>query len=120
MNARYERVISALEKGHAPVMRVFGNSMLPIIKSKSRLTFKATDDYQVGDVVMARVKGRIIDAHKITKIDEKGRCMISNNRGRENGWASRIFGRVVAVNGEPFGRSPGSERKLETEDSAVA
>ena len=96
--------MAALAKGQEPVMRVFGNSMLPIIKTRSRLTFKATNDYQVGDVVMARVRGRIIDAHKITKIDERGRCMIANNRGRENGWASQIFGRVVAVNGEPFGR----------------
>lgn len=96
--------MTALAQGQQPTMRVFGNSMLPLIKSKSKLTFAKTDDYQVGDVVMARVKGRIIDAHKITKIDDKGRCMIANNRGRENGWASQIFGRVVAVNGEPFGR----------------
>jgi SOS-response transcriptional repressor LexA len=101
---RYERVLAALEKGQEPAMRVFGNSMQPIIASKSKLTFKKTDDYEVGDVVMAKVKGRIIDAHKITKIDHEGRCMIANNRGRENGWASKILGRVIAVNGEPFGR----------------
>jgi len=101
---RYERVIAALEKGQTPTMRVFGNSMLPLIKSASKLTFKATNDYQVGDVVMAHVRGRTIDAHLITKIDAQGRFMIANNRGRENGWASRIYGRVIAVNGEPFGR----------------
>lgn len=101
---RYERVIESLAQGQQPTMRVFGNSMLPIIKSASKLTFAATNDYQVGDVVMAKVKGRVIDAHKITKIDENGRCMIANNRGRENGWASQIFGRVVAKNGEAFGR----------------
>ncbi len=96
--------MQALANNQKPTMRVFGNSMLPLIKSKSRLTFAATGDYQVGDVVMCRVRGRIIDAHKITKIDEKGRCMIANNKGRENGWASQIFGRVIAVNGEAFGR----------------
>jgi SOS-response transcriptional repressor LexA len=101
---RYERVMAALEDGQEPVMRVFGNSMRPIIKTKSKLTFKKTDDYQVGDVVMARVKGRIIEAHKITRIDGNGRCMISNNHGYENGWASQILGRVIAVDGKPFGR----------------
>ena len=105
---RYERVMAALAKGEHPTMRVFGNSMLPLIKTKSKLTFAATNDYQVGDVVMCKVKGRkgnrIIDAHKITKVDGQGRFMIANNRGRENGWATHIFGRVIAVNGEPFGR----------------
>ena len=89
-------------------MKVIGRSMLPLIKSHSKLTFRATDDYVVGDVVFCKVKGkkgsRFIDAHKITKIDSQGRCMIANNRGRENGWASQIYGRVIAVNGESFGR----------------
>ena len=112
---RYERVLAALSKGQQPTMRVFGNSMLPLIKSKSKLTFAKTDDYQVGDVVMCRVKGRMIDAHKITKIDSDGRHMIANNKGRENGWASQIFGRVIAVNEDPFGRpvaSPANEVNL--------
>lgn len=85
-------------------MKVFGRSMLPLIKSGAVLTFRRTDDYVVGDVVLSRVRGNLIDAHKITKIDETGRCMIANNRGRENGWASQIYGRVVANDGEPFGR----------------
>jgi SOS-response transcriptional repressor LexA len=102
---KYERVLSALERGEDASMKVFGNSMLPIIESGSELTFRRTDDYQVGDVVISRVKGRVIDAHKITKIDAQGRFMISNNKGWDNGWASRVFGRVILVNGRSFGRA---------------
>jgi hypothetical protein len=101
---KYERVVKALAASQTCKMKVFGRSMLPIIESGSKLTFQATNDYQVGDVVFCKVKGRYIDAHKITKIDSQGRFMIANNRGRENGWASQIYGRVVEVNGEPFGR----------------
>ena len=101
---RQERAIAALEKGQQPTMRVFGNSMRPLILNRSKLTYAKTDDYQVGDVVMCKVKGNFIDAHKITKIGADGRFMIANNRGRENGWTRTIYGRVVAVNGEPFGR----------------
>lgn len=102
--SNYDHAIEALEKGHEHTMKVFGNSMLPLIQSGSKLTFKATGDYEIGDIVFCRVKGRFIQAHQITKVDEKGRCMIANRRGRENGWASTIFGRVIAANGEAFGR----------------
>ena len=104
---RRERVLAALEKGERPKMRVFGNSMRPMILTKSVLTYAKTDDYQVGDVVICSVKGKPIDAHKITKINSDGRYMIANNRGRENGWTRRIYGRVIAVNGESFGRPIG-------------
>ncbi len=102
---KYKRVLAALNRGEDATMKVFGQSMKPTIKSGSKLTFRRTENYDVGDIVISRVRSRIIDAHKITRIDERGRCMIANNRGRENGWASQIFGRVIAVNGETFGRS---------------
>jgi SOS-response transcriptional repressor LexA len=80
-------------------MKGFGNSMMPIIKSGSLLTFKAADEYEIGDIVFCKIKGRWIDAHKITKKDEKGRCMIANNHGFENGWTTQIFGKVVEIEG---------------------
>ena len=101
---KYERAMEALNTTGFCEMKVFGNSMLPIIKSGSKLTFKKTDDYQVGDVCLSRVKGRYIDAHKITRIDAEGRYLISNNRGWDNGWTRQIFGRVIKVNGKSFGR----------------
>jgi hypothetical protein len=104
MNQRYQQAIDVLDAGQGHTMTVTGYSMVPLIYSKSKLTFRATNDYQVGDVVFCKVNGRLIDAHKITKVDASGRFMIGNNKGYENGWASQIFGRVIAVNGEAFGR----------------
>jgi SOS-response transcriptional repressor LexA len=104
---KYERTVEALDLGKDHTMKVFGQSMTPIIESGSALTFRKTDDYQVGDVVISKVKGRFIDAHKITKIDSEGRYLISNNKGWDNGWTRKVFGRVIAVNGEPFGRKTG-------------
>lgn len=101
---RYEDAVNCLKKGQDFTMQVFGRSMVPIIESGSKLTFRQTNDYRIGDVVLSRVKGRWVDAHKITKIDAHGRFMISNNRGHDNGWASKVFGRVIAIEGEPFGR----------------
>jgi len=101
---KYERVLAALERGEDATMKVFGQSMMPIIKSGSKLTFRRTNDYEVGDVVISRVRSRIIDAHKITKIDADGRYLISNNKCWDNGWTRKIFGRVIAIEGEPFGR----------------
>jgi len=101
---KYERVLSALERGEDATMKVFGHSMVPIIRSGSKLTFRRTDDYAIGDVVISRVASRVIDAHKITKVDADGRYLISNNKGWDNGWTRTVYGRVIAVNGEPFGR----------------
>ncbi|MGD9729891.1 MAG: S24 family peptidase [Nitrospiraceae bacterium] len=103
MNQRYERAIATLARGQDAQMRVFGNSMLPLIQTKSTVTLRRTNDYQVGDVVFVKVGGNIY-VHKITKVDEQGRYMIANNKGRENGWTSAVYARVIAVNGEPFGR----------------
>jgi len=77
--------------------KVFGQSMNPILESGSYLTFEKRAHYGVGDIVFCKVRGRYIDAHKITKIDSQGRYMISNNHGHDNGWTSQIFGKVIAA-----------------------
>jgi len=92
--ARLQQELSTVGEGK---MKGFGNSMMPIIKSGSLLTFKKADDYDIGDIVFCKVKGRYIDAHKITKKDAQGRCMIANNKGFENGWTTQIFGKVVDI-----------------------
>ena len=113
--SRYLKLRGALEDGESPTLRVGGSSMEPVIKNGSTLTWKKTDDYQIGDIVFCKVGKNWIDAHRITKIASDGRYMISNNKGWDNGWTRKIFGRVIAVNGIPFGRaieSPGDERDL--------
>ena len=95
--SKYERVRKELEEEGISKMRVFGNSMTPIIKSGSMLTFQKSDDYEVGDIVFCRLRGRFIDAHKITAKNPKRGYKISNNHGYDNGWAKQIYGKVVKI-----------------------
>ena len=88
------------EKGSIK-MKVHGNSMTPIIESGSLLTFVKSDKYEVGDIVFCKVKGRFIDAHKITKQSPEKGYMIANNHGWENGWTKQIFGKVTEIKGIP-------------------
>jgi SOS-response transcriptional repressor LexA len=94
---KYERLKGELEKDGTGKMKAFGQSMLPIIKSGSLLTFTKKEKYAVGDIVFCKVKGRYIDAHKVTKIDETKGYMIANNKGFENGWTKTIYGYVTDI-----------------------
>lgn len=101
--SKFERAVEVLRVGKDATMKVFGNSMMPLIESGSSVTIRNTKDYEVADVVVCKVKGRWM-VHKITRIASDGRYMISNNKGHDNGWTRQIYGRVIAVNNEPFGR----------------
>jgi SOS-response transcriptional repressor LexA len=92
---KYYRLMQELEDQNSGRMKCFGQSMRPILKSGSLLTFEKQDDYRIGDIVFCKVKGRFIDAHKITKIHPSRGFMIANNRGWENGWTKMIYGRAV-------------------------
>ena len=93
--SKYERLIEELTKEGTGKMTVFGNSMLPILKTGSLLTFEVKNEYNIGDIVLSKVKGRYIDAHKIVKKDNNKGYLIANNHGYENGWTKRVFGKVV-------------------------
>src|ERR1017187_3372806 len=95
---KYDRLKEELEKIGFGNMKVFGNSMLPIIKSGTLLTFIKSNVYEIGDIVFCKVKGRIIDAHKIIKKDLQKGYLIANNHGYENGWTKTIYGKVVPYN----------------------
>lgn len=92
---KFERLKLALETERTGKMKAFGQSMLPILKSGSLLTFERATDYQIGDIVFCKVKGRYIDAHKIVKTDKNKGFLIANNHGYENGWTKTVYGRVV-------------------------
>lgn len=94
---KYQRLKTELEKVGTGKMKAFGNSMLPILQSGSLLTFEKKENYEIGDIVFCKVKGRYIDAHKITKIDKNKGYMIANNHGWENGWTKTIYGKVINV-----------------------
>ena len=92
---KYERLKNELASAGIGKIKVFGNSMLPILKSGSVLTFIRTADYDVGDIVFCKVKGRYIDAHKVIKRDAGKGFLIANNHGWENGWTKTIYGKVI-------------------------
>ena len=94
---KYQRLIKELEENKTGKMKCFGNSMTPILKSGCLLTFEPKEEYEIDDIVFCKVKGRYIDAHKITKKDENKGYMIANNHGYENGWTKKVFGKVVNI-----------------------
>lgn len=102
--SRYHAMMHELAEKGSIKMKVHGNSMTPIIESGSLLTFVKSEKYEIGDVVFCKVKGRWIDAHKITKKSPDKGYMIANNHGWENGWTNHVFARVIEVNGLKFGR----------------
>ena len=99
---KYERLKSDLDIAGTGKLKAFGSSMLPILKNVSLLTFVKAEDYQIGDIVFCKVKGRYIDAHKIVKKDAGKGFLIANNHGFENGWTKIIYGKVIL--GEYQGR----------------
>lgn len=92
---KYERLKNELALPGTGKMKAFGNSMLPILKNGSLLTFEPAADYQIGDIVFCKVKGRYIDAHKIIKKDKSKGFLIANNHGFENGWTRIVYGKVI-------------------------
>lgn len=103
---RYQRLINELAATGKGVMQCRGNSMLPILTNPCVNHYEKEPSYAVGDIVFCRVKGRFIDAHKITASDGT-RYLISNNRGYNNGWTRTIYGRVVMTED-----SDGTQRRL--------
>lgn len=94
---KYLRLKDELDQSGSGKMKCFGNSMLPILKSGSLLTFVKSEIYKPGDIVFCKVKGRFIDAHKITKTDPNKGYMIANNHGFENGWTKTIYGKAITA-----------------------
>lgn len=95
---KYTTLQENLLKNGEGQMRVFGNSMIPLIYSGALLTYKTKANYEVGDIVFCKVRGRFVDAHKITKIEGNKGYLISNNHGFDNGWTKTIFGYVTNIN----------------------
>lgn len=92
---KHQRLIDDLESNGIGTMKCFGNSMKPILSNPSVCSYRKQTEYKVGDIVFCKVKGRYIDAHKITKVGADGQYMIANNYGFENGWTKIIYGKVI-------------------------
>ena len=92
---KYERLKAELDEAGTGKMKCFGNSMIPILYTGCELTFIKQEDYEIGDIVFSKVKGRWIDAHKIVQKDLKRGYLIANNHGHINGWTHQIFGKAI-------------------------
>ena len=95
--------IEKLQRGEAVKLRPHGGSMTPIIKSGQLVTLEPSpglDGLAVGDVVLAKVRGKV-RLHKISAINHiTGLVEISNNKGRINGWCggrSDVYGIMTKV-----------------------
>ncbi len=92
---KYLFLIQELKEKSTGKMTCFGNSMTPIFKSGATLTFKVQAEYDIGDIVFCKVKGRYVDAHLITKKNSRRGYLISNNHGQDNGWTHTIYGKAI-------------------------
>jgi hypothetical protein len=96
-----DNAIKELLAGNTVQIRPKGNSMRGRIESGALVTIApcAPGDLVNGDVVLAKVKGRIY-LHLVAGIAfAKKRLMflIKNNKGRINGWTGIIYGKVIKV-----------------------
>ena len=92
---KYERLKQDLEQHGSGTMKCFGNSMTPILQNATLNFYEVKTEYEVGDIVFCKVKGRYIDSHLITKKSHDGRYLISNNHGHDNGWTRTVYGKVI-------------------------
>lgn len=103
MNSYVTAVIESLQSGDdIPSYREGGNSMTPIIKSRTPVTLRPILDprrLRKGDIVLTTVGGSTF-THLISAV-AKGRVQIRNNHGRVNGWTpyTKVYGIVTAIDG---------------------
>jgi hypothetical protein len=108
-----DRHITLLKVGKTVSFRPKGNSMLPRIKSGQLVTVQPVfqdalsqireDCPKPGDIVLCEV-GRAQYLHFVTAVENNldqasmsRRYRISNAHGRINGWTTKVYGIVTAV-----------------------
>lgn len=96
-----DAAIKELQAGNEVQIRPRGNSMKGRIDSGQLVTIApcSPGDVSTGDIVLAKVKGRVY-LHLVagTALAKKRRMfLIKNNHGRTNGWTGIVYGKVVKV-----------------------
>jgi SOS-response transcriptional repressor LexA len=96
-----DEAIRELQAGNTVQIRPKGNSMRGRIESGQLVTIAPCQagDIENGDIVLAKVKGRMYLHLVAGTALAKGRRMflIKNNRGRTNGWTGIVYGKVVKI-----------------------
>jgi len=84
--------IEQLKQGRTVTIRPCGHSMTPLILSKQQVELKPakSDDVEVGDIVLCKVRGKTY-LH-LVKAKQGNRVLIGNNKGGTNGWTSTVYG----------------------------
>jgi hypothetical protein len=90
-----------LKEGEPCIIRGFGQSMTPILKSGQPVkVIPVTGDtpLEKGEIVFCKVNGHFY-LHKILAVKNETTYQIGNNHGHINGWVSRnsIFGKVSEI-----------------------
>jgi hypothetical protein len=106
---------AGVASGSAVEFRPSGSSMVPLIRSRQLVRVDPVDParVEVGNIVLAKVAGKVY-LYLVSAVDHgTGRLQISSNRGRVNGWTShaRVFGICTSVDGV---RRPRIDGKLQT------
>lgn len=93
-NYKLERLL----KGESFITSEKGNSMVPLINSGQKHVISPVKIEEVvpGDIVYCRVKGNFY-THLVKAIDPIKGCLITNNKGRINGWTKRVYGKVTEI-----------------------
>jgi len=109
-----DMIANRVADGSTVEFRPTGASMVPLIRSRQRVTVAPVNPraVEVGDIVLARVAGTTY-LHLVSAVDAvTGRVQISNNHGRVNGWTAdqRVYGICVAVDGVARPRLTGKVR----------
>ena len=101
MSQKYEIIIKRIQEGKNIDLKEGGNSMTPIIRHREPVTLSPVDTskLEVGDIVLARVRGNYY-THLVSALEGE-RVQISNNHKHVNGWIhrSKVYAIVSAVNG---------------------
>ncbi len=90
INYKLERLL----KGEIFETKESGNSMTPRLKHQEAHIIKPItwDKCKINDIVYCKIRGRYL-THLVKAIGEKG-LLITNIRGKENGWTKNVYGKV--------------------------
>tara|TARA_Y100000310_G_scaffold16764_1_gene16692 strand:- start:300 stop:614 length:315 start_codon:yes stop_codon:yes gene_type:complete len=95
--------IAELEECGVVEFRPRGSSMHPLVKDGELVRVRRVDNdtLKIGDIVLCKVHGAVY-FHKIKAIETlKGkRFLIGSNKGRINGWTTRVYGKRVPLQRE--------------------
>lgn len=99
-----DEALAALLQGRTVQIQPRGRSLSGRVNDGDLVTLEPCDLKQlaVGDIVLARVRERILVLHLILDMGSKG-FLIGNLAGRADGWVSAedVFGRVTIVQPAP-------------------